>query len=57
MVSVERVLNYCKVPQEARLDSDPANKPPDDWPSKGNIEVSQNLDDHASMFASTSTYR
>ena len=49
MVSAERVLSYCKVPQEARLDSDPADKPPDDWPSKGSIEVSQNLDDHTSM--------
>ena len=41
MVSAERVLAYCKVPQEANLDSEPENKPPDDWPSKGDIEVSR----------------
>lgn len=39
MVSAERVLAYCKVPQEANLDSDSENKPPNDWPAKGNIEV------------------
>ena len=41
MVSTERVLNYCKVPQEANLKSEPNNKPPGDWPAKGNIEVRQ----------------
>lgn len=44
MVSAERVLNYCRVPPEARLDSEPGNKPPEDWPSAGNIEVPQMLD-------------
>ena len=39
MVSTERVLNYCKVPQEANLKSEPNNKPSGDWPAKGNIEV------------------
>lgn len=39
MVSAERVLAYCKVDQEAKLDSEPVNKPPDDWPAKGSIEV------------------
>ncbi|CAM9523069.1 unnamed protein product, partial [Ectocarpus sp. 13 AM-2016] len=39
MVSAERVLSYCRVPQEASLESDPGCKPADGWPSKGNIEV------------------
>lgn len=39
MVSAERVLGYCRVPQEATLESDPEHKPPDDWPAKGSIEV------------------
>lgn len=39
MVSAERVLGYCKVPQEASLESEPGCKPEDDWPTKGNIEV------------------
>lgn len=41
MVSAERVLAYCKVPQEANLESEPENKPADDWPAKGSIEVSK----------------
>lgn len=40
MVSAERVLAYCKVDQEASLESKPEDKPADDWPAKGNIEVS-----------------
>ncbi|CAM9713918.1 unnamed protein product [Discosporangium mesarthrocarpum] len=39
MVSVERVLEYCRVPQEASLRSDPGKAPPKDWPSEGNIEA------------------
>lgn len=39
MVSAERVLGYCKVPQEASLESEPGCKPEDDWPSRGGIEV------------------
>ncbi|CAM9767000.1 unnamed protein product, partial [Ectocarpus sp. 12 AP-2014] len=39
MVSAERVLSYCKVPQEASLESEPGCKPADGWPAKGNIEV------------------
>lgn len=39
MVSVERVLDYCKVPQEASLESEKDNKPSNHWPEKGNIEV------------------
>lgn len=42
MVSVERVLSYCKVPQEASLESEKDNKPPNDWPATGNIEVQRN---------------
>ncbi|CAM9399555.1 unnamed protein product, partial [Ectocarpus sp. 12 AP-2014] len=40
MVSAERVLSYCRVPQEASLESEPGCKPPDGWPAKGNIEAS-----------------
>lgn len=39
MVSAERVLAYCKLDQEAKLDSEPEHKPPDDWPTTGSIEV------------------
>ncbi|CAN0142706.1 unnamed protein product [Ectocarpus sp. 6 AP-2014] len=39
MVSVERVLSYCRVPQEASLESEPGCQPADGWPAKGNIEV------------------
>ncbi|CAM9756679.1 unnamed protein product, partial [Sphacelaria rigidula] len=39
MVSAERILAYCRLEQEASLESNPENKPADDWPTKGNIEV------------------
>ena len=39
MVSAERILGYCKVSQEANLESDPASKPKDNWPANGGIEV------------------
>ncbi|CAN0399355.1 unnamed protein product, partial [Pylaiella littoralis] len=39
MVSAERVLGYCRVPQEANLVSETGRKPEDDWPAKGNIEI------------------
>eukprot|EP00752_Nemacystus_decipiens_P006715 g6038.t1 len=39
MVSAERVLGYCKVSQEANLESEPAGKPKDNWPTKGGIEI------------------
>lgn len=39
MVSAERVLGYCKVAQEAKLQSEQGFKPADDWPAKGGIEV------------------
>lgn len=39
MVSAERILTYCKVDQEADLESKPEDKPADSWPEKGNIEV------------------
>ncbi|CAM9967371.1 unnamed protein product, partial [Ectocarpus sp. 12 AP-2014] len=39
MVSAERVLGYCRVPQEANLESEPGCKPADGWPAKGDIEV------------------
>lgn len=37
MISVERVLDYSKLPSEAALTSDKEHRPPDDWPSKGKI--------------------
>ena len=37
MISVERVLEYSKIPPEAALESDPEHKPPPDWPKHGII--------------------
>ncbi|XP_022162518.1 probable multidrug resistance-associated protein lethal(2)03659 isoform X2 [Myzus persicae] len=37
MTSVERVLEYTNVPQEASLHSSPDKKPPKEWPDKGRI--------------------
>eukprot|EP00102_Acyrthosiphon_pisum_P018651 XP_016655861.1 PREDICTED: probable multidrug resistance-associated protein lethal(2)03659 isoform X2 [Acyrthosiphon pisum] len=37
MSSVERVLEYTNVPQEAPLESSPDKKPPREWPDKGQI--------------------
>lgn len=41
MVSVERVLEYSNLPQEASLDSSPDNKPPPSWPHEGVIRGEQ----------------
>ncbi|EFX68457.1 ATP-binding cassette, sub-family C, member 4 [Daphnia pulex] len=38
MTSVERVIEYSKLPSEAALDSIIGKKPPDTWPSSGNIQ-------------------
>ena len=40
MVSVERVLDYCKLPSEAPLETDVKYKPADDWPLSGEIRSS-----------------
>ncbi|KAJ8734976.1 hypothetical protein PYW08_014226 [Mythimna loreyi] len=37
MTSVERVLEYTKLPQEAAIRSSPEKKPPADWPAEGLI--------------------
>lgn len=37
MISVERVLEYSRLPQEADLDSSPDKKPPPSWPANGTI--------------------
>lgn len=37
MTSVERTIEYTKIPSEAPLESKPDKKPPPDWPSKGHI--------------------
>ncbi|CAH1736130.1 unnamed protein product [Aphis gossypii] len=37
MTSVERVLEYTNVPQEAELESSQDKKPPKEWPDKGQI--------------------
>ncbi|KAK6195727.1 hypothetical protein SNE40_001092 [Patella caerulea] len=37
MISVERVLEYTRLPTEADLESKPDNKPPDNWPQHGII--------------------
>ncbi|CAB3245308.1 unnamed protein product [Arctia plantaginis] len=38
MTSVERILEYTKLPHEPALYSDPNKKPPSDWPKEGAIE-------------------
>lgn len=37
MISVERVLEYSKLPSEADLETDEKKKPPGDWPQQGVI--------------------
>ncbi|CAG5134059.1 unnamed protein product, partial [Candidula unifasciata] len=37
MISVERVLEYSRLPQEADLESAPEKKPPPSWPQHGTI--------------------
>ncbi|RUS91067.1 hypothetical protein EGW08_001195, partial [Elysia chlorotica] len=39
MISVERVLEYSRLPMEADLDSKPGKKPPPSWPSQGSIQA------------------
>ncbi|CAG2120689.1 unnamed protein product, partial [Medioppia subpectinata] len=39
MTSVERIIEYSRLPQEAALNSDDSHKPPPDWPQKGEIEL------------------
>jgi ATP-binding cassette, subfamily C (CFTR/MRP), member 1 len=38
-VSVERILEYCRLPSEAALDSAPGRAPRPSWPEKGAIEA------------------
>lgn len=40
MVSAERILGYCKVGQEASLESEPWRTPGSDWPTRGDIQAS-----------------
>ena len=37
MTSVERILEYSKLPQEPALESKPESRPPKEWPQKGEI--------------------
>ncbi|KAJ2523870.1 hypothetical protein GGI11_001212 [Coemansia sp. RSA 2049] len=39
MNSVERILQYLKIDQEAALESDPQHKPSPSWPRKGDMEI------------------
>ncbi|KAK3762198.1 hypothetical protein RRG08_057436 [Elysia crispata] len=39
MVSVERVLQYTRLPVEADLESKPGQKPPDTWPACGSLRA------------------
>lgn len=39
MTSVERIVEYCNLEPEAPRETD--TKPPDDWPSKGQIEFNK----------------
>ena len=38
MTSVERILEYTKVPQEPHLESEEDKKPPVEWPTEGCVE-------------------
>ncbi|CAG2104101.1 unnamed protein product [Medioppia subpectinata] len=38
MTSVERIIEYSKLPQEAALTAHDSHKPPPDWPQAGQIE-------------------
>ncbi|XP_057378654.1 ATP-binding cassette sub-family C member 4-like [Daphnia carinata] len=38
MTSVERIIDYSRLPSEAPLDSAPGKKPPDTWPLSGAIQ-------------------
>lgn len=38
LTSVERIIEYTKVPSEPPLESDEKNTPPHDWPQFGRIE-------------------
>ncbi|XP_025422003.1 probable multidrug resistance-associated protein lethal(2)03659 isoform X2 [Sipha flava] len=38
MTSVERVLEYTNLPQESAFETPPDDKPPREWPQKGQIE-------------------
>lgn len=37
MTSVERILEYSNLPQEPALERKPDNRPPENWPQKGQI--------------------
>ncbi|CAG2110835.1 unnamed protein product, partial [Medioppia subpectinata] len=39
MTSVERIIEYSRLPQEAALTAHDSHKPPPDWPQKGQIEL------------------
>lgn len=38
MTSVERIMEYTDLEQEAALETKPENKPPIDWPKEGSVE-------------------
>lgn len=38
LTSVERIIEYTRVPSEPPLESDPKNAPPNDWPQSGRME-------------------
>ena len=38
MTSVDRIMEYSDLDQEPPLETNPENKPPDQWPSEGRVE-------------------
>lgn len=38
MTSVERILQYTELEKEGPFESNPTDKPPSNWPSKGEIK-------------------
>lgn len=39
MTSVERIMEYASLKQEAQLESNPDEKPPESWPEKGQLKI------------------
>ncbi|KAG4075759.1 hypothetical protein HA402_003585 [Bradysia odoriphaga] len=60
LISVERIIEYTKLPSEPALESDGMNAPPPNWPSHGNIEfkaLSLRYSEHSGRVLRDMTFR
>ncbi|KAG4078913.1 hypothetical protein HA402_007640 [Bradysia odoriphaga] len=60
LISVERIIEYTKLPSEPALESDGMNAPPPDWPSHGNIvfkALSLRYSEHSGRVLRDMTFR